>query len=784
MKSMSIQARLTLAVSLLLVVALGLLGWGALAYFEKAFQRTIAAHQYGLVAALGGEIDEELRLAHRGLTAMAKTFPRDFAGAQDYIARQSFAQSLFENGLALLSPDGRLFAIEPFEAEMFERDFSHREYLQETLRTGQGVISKPFHTLRAHGRPIVMLTAPIFNDKGAIWGVLLGSLDLTRDNILGKLSHARVGETGYLYLFASDRTMIMHPDLSRIMQRDVPPGVNPLFDRALEGFEGSGETVNSRGVPMLVSYKQLQATDWILGATTPLVEAYAPIKRARLVLLLSIAAVALLSIGLVWLVARRLTAPLRDLTRHVKDMGDKQGEARMFTWASADEIGTLGAAFNHLVAEIDREAAALQRSEALLCEAQRMARMGHWEMDSASGGIQWSAQLYRILGVSSEQPPLNREEYLSRVHPEDRPWVQSTVAAALNGGGSFVMEHRILRPDGDVRLVHSETQFYRDAQGRTQRLFGTLQDITERKRSEVELQELLAAMAAKNLQIEQAYAELKTTQSYLQQQEKMASIGQLAAGVAHEINNPLGYISSNLGTLEKYLGRLTEYLALLEQGLSDGGADLAQRRDALKIPHILEDLPLLLGECREGTARVTKIVQDLKTFSRLDDGETVPADLRECLESAVNIAWNEIKYKAELVRDYEDLPPLMCRPRQLSQVFMNLLVNAAQAMERQGTIRLSSRREGAWVCIAVRDEGRGIAPEHLSRLFDPFFTTKEVGQGTGLGLSIAYEIVKNHGGEILVKSRVGEGSTFRVRLPLSQVGAEPEIREANEGISV
>ncbi|WP_305045857.1 sensor histidine kinase [Geoalkalibacter sp.] len=762
------QKRLAASICLLLLVVLGGLGWAALSFFKQEIQNIIAEHQYTIAAALAAEIDETLMMAQSGLVALARDMPRDPSRAQEFLAQRSFAHTIFENGLALLSPQGKMLGLHPYEAEMFTKDFSDREYLQETLRTARPVISKPFLSKRKHAPVIIMLTAPVFDEAGNIHAVLLGSLDLNRENFLGKLAHTRIGNSGYVFLFATDRTMIMHPDKSRILQRDVLPGVNPLFDQALEGFEGSGETVNSRGVPMLASFKRLNATDWILGATTPLKEAYASVERARQALLFAMTGTALTAMLVVWFFTERLTAPLRRLTRHVQGMAEKRGQERFFSSARDDEIGTLAKAFNALIVEIDREAQALQQSEALLAEAQRMACMGHWQVEMPSRRIHWSEEMYRIVGLPRDQAPSSREDFFALVHPEDLPWLRQTADVAFRGGGRFVVEHRLVRPDGEVRLVHSQAEMFRDDQGRPLRIFGTIQDVTERKRAESELQELLVAMAEKNRQLEQAYQELTTTQTYLRRQEKMASLGQLAAGVAHEINNPLGYISSNLGTLEKYLERLTQFLAVQERSLHDEEAceDLGARRRALKIDHILDDLPCLLKESKEGADRVKRIVQDLKSFSRLDAGEPVAADLAQCLESAINIVRNEIKYKAELICDFQPLPALVCRPQQLGQVFMNLLINAAQAIDKHGTIEVALRQEGEWASVVIRDDGCGIPAEHMGKLFDPFFTTKEVGKGTGLGLSIAYEIVQGHGGDIRVESEVGRGTTFTVRLPL------------------
>jgi len=272
-------------------------------------------------------------------------------------------------------------------------------------------------------------------------------------------------------------------------------------------------------------------------------------------------------------------------------------------------------------------------------------------------------------------------------------------------------------------------------------------------------------------ELEKAYSELKLTQAKVIQQEKMACIGQLAAGVAHEINNPMGFISSNLNTLVKYMERLTDFIHLQSEAIDSlqGGAlaqELQDKRKALKIDHVIDDTRELIRESVDGAERVRIIVQNLKSFSRVDDAESRHADINDCITSTINIVWNELKYKATLVKDLGVIPLTRCHPQQINQVFMNLLVNAAQAIEKQGEISVRTWHENGSIYAQVKDSGCGIPPDLLNKIFEPFFTTKEVGQGTGLGLSITYDIVKNHKGEITATSEPGKGTTFTIRLPV------------------
>jgi signal transduction histidine kinase len=267
---------------------------------------------------------------------------------------------------------------------------------------------------------------------------------------------------------------------------------------------------------------------------------------------------------------------------------------------------------------------------------------------------------------------------------------------------------------------------------------------------------------------------LTAAQENLLQSEKLASIGQLAAGVAHEINNPIGYVHSNLSSLQEYLRSLFALIDGYERALRspDPKAELPEideMRQRLDIDFISQDLPQLLSESREGIERVTQIVRDLKDFSRSDRDESWKmVDLHANLDSTLNIIWNELKYKVTLEKRYGTLPLVECLPSELNQVFMNILLNAGHAVGERGTISLSSgvEEENAWIDFA--DNGSGIPPETLQRIFDPFFTTKPVGKGTGLGLSISYGIVAKHQGRIEVDSKVGEGTRFRIVLPIRQ----------------
>jgi PAS domain S-box-containing protein len=358
-----------------------------------------------------------------------------------------------------------------------------------------------------------------------------------------------------------------------------------------------------------------------------------------------------------------------------------------------------------------------------------------------------------------------------------RTW-QGEVCNRNKGGGQYWVETTIVPNLDDNGLPYQYVSMRTEITGIKQ---AEIELAKSRAELEIRVQQRTAELEQAQRKLEADYAErqdlnnkLQETQSHLMQSEKMASIGQLAAGVAHEINNPIGYVYSNLGTLEKYMQdaiAMIEMYEYVEKLMTDdvARARLKAAREKLDIAFLKNDLRALMDESRDGITRVKNIVQNLKDFSHVDaSDEWHFYDLHSGIDSTLNIVNNEIKYKANVVREYGELPEVECLLSQLNQVFMNLLVNAAHAIEERGTITIRTGQQGDEVWVEVTDTGKGIAPEHIKKIFDPFFTTKPIGKGTGLGLSLAYGIVQKHHGRIEVQSEAGKGTAFRVWLPIKQ----------------
>lgn len=305
-------------------------------------------------------------------------------------------------------------------------------------------------------------------------------------------------------------------------------------------------------------------------------------------------------------------------------------------------------------------------------------------------------------------------------------------------------------------------------------LRGMVKHSMELKRTQCELmgyrnhlEKLVGEHTAK---LKESYADLKASQAMMIRQEKITSLGQLAAGVALELNNPVGSISSNLVSLGQYVSKLTDFITMQVLAMESIKADevikrLEEEHKKLKVDNILGDIKAMIRECCDGIDRIQKIVQYLKIFLRPGDEKLKQSDINKCLESTLGIVWNELKYNAAIKKEYGKIPLVKCCPEQMSQVFMNLLVNASQAIDKNGEITIKTWHKEDSVFVSISDTGCGIPEENLNKILDPFFTTEEVGKGTGLGLSISHEIIKKHNGEISIHSEVGKGTTFTVRLP-------------------
>jgi len=574
---------------------------------------------------------------------------------------------------------------------------------------------------------------------------LTGGYLLTRD---GRVIYSSMSNTTFLSPVSVELKSIITDDSRRGGASAEVSG------KAISRETGDGQfliaAVHSHG------YRDYAGLGWVFVTVHDVDELFAPVHSLRKQILLVAILVTFVAVLTGIILSRRITK--RILMLHDASLKIAKGDRNTEVAVDAgDEIGELASAFKHMTATLDETISvrdklieALEDNEQRFRSVSETASDAIISIDETGHIVYWNKAAESIFGYSYFD--IIGQPVSCLMHERYREAHEKGLLRIIETGENQVIGRTVelsgIRKNSEefpieISLAHWQSK------GK-QYFTAIIRDVSGRKKAE---------------------SELKKSQSAILQSEKMASIGQLAAGVAHEINNPMGFMSSNLGTLKKYVAKLMEFMdaqgrAVAEVQPPETEERLSEARKRLKIDLVVEDVHQLIDESLDGAERVKKIVQNLKSFSRVDESECKMADVNVCIESTLNIVWNELKYKAEVVKELGEIPEVKCYPQQLNQVFMNLLVNGAQAIEKQGEIRIKTWNGDRYINISISDTGSGIPEDKIARIFDPFFTTKDVGKGTGLGLSIAYDIVKKHHGEIMVESVIGKGTTFTVRIPL------------------
>jgi PAS domain S-box-containing protein len=420
--------------------------------------------------------------------------------------------------------------------------------------------------------------------------------------------------------------------------------------------------------------------------------------------------------------------------------------------------------------------------------------MGLWDWNVKTGEVYFNKRWKAMIGYKTEEIENSFATWEKLVHPEDLPVALAAITSHFKAETPlYEVEFRMLTKSGEWKWILAQARVMeRDDLGNPLRMTGTHTDISDRKQAAVALQLSEQREREKAQQLEQTLEELKRTQSHLIQSEKMSSIGQMVAGVAHEINNPISFIYGNITPASQYARDLLKLIQLYRQHYPKPAPEIANISEEIDADFIAEDFPKILVSMKEGANRIKQIVLSLRNFSRLDEKERKVVDIHEGIESALAILQHRLKEQRkygeiQVIKEYGNLPQIECYPAQLNQVFMNVLSNAIDALEEPSASSngkpLEIRISTEVICknrvgVRIADSGPGICTAIMPKIFDPFFTTKDVGSGTGLGLSVSYQIVKDkHGGELKCYSEIGKGTEFAIELPISQNKLRVKNRE-------
>ena len=740
---MTLRIKASILLVIILTVALAISGYYYLDYFEKSLRDSIYKGLDSVSSTASREISNFLMDGLKEAEAVAEALPNIAIEQQNSERIDAILKSYFSifpkfaNGMFVLDESGNLWADYPFHSEVRGKSFAFRQYFQKTMAEQKGIIGTPYQSART-GKPVLTFTAVLRDTSGRIAGMLGCSVELTSPDALEGIRLTKIGQTGYTYVYDKDRLMILHPNEDRILKNDVPVGANKLFDEAIEGFQGTGETVNSRGIPMLISMKHIPHTNWIVGAQQPKSEAFAPIESAKTRIVWGILLVVAASAFVGALLMRGITKPLITLQKAIKAIGitgesdngflDRGGfKAELEAIKESGEIGNLKTAFLSMSERLDSAMRSLHKLA------------DDWEktFDSVIDVIFLLDKENKIVRVNRAAKDLLNKPYQELIDkpisaflsiPSEKIWLASGTNDEKDKSFNISITDRQIYEIYCNSLVDEKKA-----------IIGTVlvgRDITTRLEANKE-----------KLRLEEK----------LQKARKMEAIGTLAGGVAHDLNNILSGIVS--------------YPELL----------------LMQLP---KDSPLVepLETIFQSGKRATAIVQDLLTLARRGAATLSVLNINPIVEDYLKSPefrklksfHPRVQISTKLAQDLLNIEGSSVH---LSKALMNLVSNAAEAMPRGGSIQIATENkyvdtkisghediaEGDYVVLTVSDNGLGIAPGDLDRIFEPFYTKKKMGQsGTGLGMSVVWGTVKDHSGFIDLKSALGIGTTFRIYFPVTR----------------
>jgi len=751
---MTLRNKASLLIGIIIALSIGISGIFYLRFLENSLRNSIFKGLESINQTSSQLISRFLSDTLREAKAIATTLPETALAEKHTAVIEEKLKVLleifpkFENGLFILDQDGNLWVDYPQHPAVRGKSFADRQYFKRTMQEQKGIISSPYRSART-GKPVLTFTALLKDSQGRRLGLLGCSVQLTSPNALEGIRLTRIGESGYFCVYDTSRLMILHPEDKRVLKRDVPPGANKLFDATIDGFEGVGETVNSRGISMLLSLKRIPGTDWILGAQQPQREAFAPIRNARKTIIYCIFAAVLIAVIIGALAIRGMTQPLQRLREAVMlfDVGayatnnsgaDKDELYKKIESIDGEgEIADLAKTFREILERLDRTMVSLKGS----------ARDWERTFDSVSEAIFLVDRkniIIRLNQSAVEKLAVGYSDAIGRQFEDlvEKADIYSEFYSDLHKESQEKTVLVRLRRSATGRICEmTQTPLYNEA-GDAIGTVRILKDITSRLQAEEDKNRL---------------------EAQLKQAQKVEAVGTLAGGIAHDFNNILSAV-----------------IGYTEIALEDVAENTLLKRN--------------LKEVLKAAERARELVNQILTFSRHSEETLKPLKVGIILKEALKLLRSSLPSTIEIVQNIKSDGCVLASPTQIHQILMNLCTNASHAMQERGgrlnvsltdvelDARFTSQNPGAlpgpYLKLTVSDTGHGIPPEVLDRIFDPFFTTKGIGERTGMGLAVVHGIITNYRGIIQIESQAGKGTIFDIFIPI--VETESDIQSAEQ----